>query len=227
MLGHPSFRAGLVRRDAEGVALLAEQRVAPVAGAHAPDQPLLRKMHDEAAVGREVAERVQAPDEVVAVAHVLQRHRSHARHDVHAGHHVGAVGDHHPDAAHRRAGGPHEVGDHPHRAAAHAAAEQPLEPLLALRGSHPVVGGPGLLARWRADEGELLGARHVGGVAAMQVAVRVGPRVQGEQGAVPHHVVDQAVVLRLRPVGPGDLRRAGQRGDLIHPLLDLTRETHG
>jgi len=50
VLGHPAFLARLRRRDAERVTLLAEERVAPVPGADAPDEPLLGEVHDEAPV---------------------------------------------------------------------------------------------------------------------------------------------------------------------------------
>src|SRR5207249_11222887 len=48
VLGEPAFLARLYARDAEREALLAEQRVAAVAGADRPDELLLRAMADEA-----------------------------------------------------------------------------------------------------------------------------------------------------------------------------------
>ena len=60
MLGQPAFAARLVRGDAQRVALLAEQRVAAVAGAVRLDRQLLGEMHDEAAFGVELADRMQA-----------------------------------------------------------------------------------------------------------------------------------------------------------------------
>ena len=50
--------------DAQREALLAQQGVAAVARADAPDQVVLREVHDEPPVGVEVADRVQAFDEV-------------------------------------------------------------------------------------------------------------------------------------------------------------------
>ena len=52
-------------RQAQRHALLAEQRVAAVARADRPDGVLLGEVHDEAAIGTEIAERVQAAREVV------------------------------------------------------------------------------------------------------------------------------------------------------------------
>ena len=45
-------------------------------------------------------------------------------------------------------------------------------------GIHPVIVRAGVLARARADEGEMLDARDVGGVRAMQITIRVGGRVE-------------------------------------------------
>jgi hypothetical protein len=70
VLGEPALLARLPGAEAEGVALLAEQRIAAIAGADAPDQALLGKMRDEAAVRREVAEGMSARDEVRAMTHV-------------------------------------------------------------------------------------------------------------------------------------------------------------
>ena len=136
----PSWRA-CDGGDAQGVALLAEQRVAAVARADAPDQLLLGEVQDEAAVGREVAEGVQARDEVVVAPHVLRCATCPTRVMMcMLADDVGAVGDHDADAAHRRARRAHEVRDHVHRAAAHRAAKQARGLRLRLGRRHPVVG---------------------------------------------------------------------------------------
>ena len=75
MLGQPALVAGHLRRDPQRVALLAQQRVAAVAGAVAPDRALLGEVGDVLGVvarPRHVglarvqggADRVQAADEV-------------------------------------------------------------------------------------------------------------------------------------------------------------------
>ena len=51
VLGEPAFLPRLGGGDAQRVALLAEQRVAAVAGPDAPDQPLLGEVQDEAPLG--------------------------------------------------------------------------------------------------------------------------------------------------------------------------------
>ena len=50
VLGEPAFGACLPAGDAQRVALLAEQRIAAVAGAEALDRQLFGEMHDEAAL---------------------------------------------------------------------------------------------------------------------------------------------------------------------------------
>jgi hypothetical protein len=75
------------------VTLLAEQRVAAVAGADALDREFFREVHDEAPIGAQIADRVQAFHERAVTLDPAQRRRAHARHDAHVGDDVGAVGD--------------------------------------------------------------------------------------------------------------------------------------
>ena len=100
VLGHPALAAGLPAGDPQRVALLAEQRVAAVAGAVALDLERLRKMHDEATFRIQLAGRVQAADEGAIAPDALERGRAHARHQLHAGRDIGAVSD--LDAAARK-----------------------------------------------------------------------------------------------------------------------------
>ncbi len=67
------------------------------------------KWHDEAALGAEVAERVQAAREIAVGARRASDRAadlSHARHDAHVEHDVGAVGDLDADLRDARSGGP-------------------------------------------------------------------------------------------------------------------------
>ncbi len=226
MLGEPALLAGLPGAKAEGMALLAEQGIATVPRADAPDELLLGEVQDEAVVGRQIAEGVQAGDEVVVAAHVLYRHLSHASHQVHARDDVGAVRDHDAHAGQRRAGRTHEIRDDVHGAAAHGAGEVAASPRLGIGGRHPVIGGPRVVLCPRADVGQLLGARHVGRMAAVQVTAGIGRLVQFEQRAVPQHQLDEPVVLRLRAVAPHRPFRTGEAGGIIHPFLDNARQRH-
>ena len=118
MLGHPAFLPAHPACQPQREALLAEQRVAAVAGADAPDQLLLGEVQDVARLGIEVADGVQARHELAAVLlERVHRHLAHARHDAHIGDDVGAIGDLDADLGVRRASGAHQVGDDVHRAA--------------------------------------------------------------------------------------------------------------
>src|SRR5262249_31689030 len=169
---------------------------------------------------------VEPRDEVVVSAHVVDGDLPHARHDVHTRHHVGAVRDHHAGTAALRASGAHEIGNHPHATRAHAALEIRAGLRLGLGGLHPVVGGASAVLLARADEGELLGACNVLGMAPMQVATGIGLLVQLEEGAVTQHVLHEPVVLLLGPVGPDHLARRGQGAGTLHPLLDDSGLAH-
>ena len=162
VLGEPALLARLPGAEAEGVALLAEQRVAAIARADAPDQALLGKMRDEAAVRREVAEGMRARDEVLAMTHVRERALSHPGHHVHARDDVGAVGDLTPTRL-TPSQPVHQIRDNVHGAPAH-------RPLSSRRRAdarppgQPVLGGPASStdgSRYR----ELFGARHVARIA--------------------------------------------------------------
>ena len=43
--------------------------------------------------------------------------------------------------------------------------------------------------------------------------------IERDQGAARQHLPNQAFVLRLRSVAPGDVLRTRDRGDLVDPLL--------
>ena len=141
VLRHPALIASHGAGDAQRETLFAEQGIAAVARAHAPDQFLLREVHDVAPHGVEVAEGMQSGHEIVGGAQAVLRDFAHARHDAHAGHHVGAVGDFHADFAERRLHRAHDVGNHVHGAAAHGAVQQHADFVLGAVGVHPVIGG--------------------------------------------------------------------------------------
>ena len=133
VLGHPALVAGHHAGDAEGVALLAEQRVAAVAGAEAPDRALLGEVDDVLGLAagpldvllarlERHADRVEGGDVVgVDLLHLAEDLGAHAGHHAHAGDDVGGVGD--LDAEHRPLGVEvaHDEGDDVHGPAPHAA----------------------------------------------------------------------------------------------------------
>ena len=143
VLGEPAFGARLPARDAQRMALLAEQRVAAVAGADRLDRELFREVHDEALLGIELADRVQAFDECrlraarsrfgTLALDALERRRAHARHDAHVGDDIRRIGDLDAAARDRRIDRAHAVRDHVHRAPAHRAFEQRIDFRVRLR----------------------------------------------------------------------------------------------
>ena len=107
---------------------------------------------------------------------------------------------------------PHEVGHHVHRPAPHRAVEEAAELAVGVLGGHPVVVRSGFLARRRTDEREVLDARDVARMGAMEVAARELLRIQRDQDALLDGVRREALLLLLGPVAPHDgvgLREAG------------------
>ena len=94
MLGQPALVTTHGRGDTQREAFFAEQRVAAVARADAPDGAGLGKVHDEATVRRQVAQGMQTGHPVAAARlDAVERDLTHAGHDAHIGHHVWTVGD--------------------------------------------------------------------------------------------------------------------------------------
>ena len=153
VLRQPAFLARLPACDTQGMAFLAQQRIAAVAGTVASDAQFFREMHDVAPLGIEFADRVHPLYEFALAFDPTKRLCAHACHQVHVHRNVGAV--RHLDAAarKRRVDRPHAIGNHVHHAVPHAALEQPVQqPMRIVRG-HPVIVGPRVLAIRRANEG--------------------------------------------------------------------------
>ena len=200
----------MVAGDAQREALLAEQRVAAVAGADAPDRVLLGEVHDEAALRARGRRASAGPGTKSSrAAELVEGGLAHARHDAHVGDDVGAVGDLDADLAERRAERAHDVRHDVHRPALHRARRR-AGPTLARAppaGAIQLLVGPASSRARLADEREVLGARDVVGVAAVQVAARGVLRVEALERAVREHVLDEAVrsrppSRRTRPPGP-------------------------
>ena len=185
VLGEPALVARHHAGDAQGVALLAEQRVAAVAGAEGPDRPLLGELHDVLGVvarprrrrpGRRLerhADRVQRRarsraassssirrSTLVPMRAITRIEAVTYAESVISTPNIGLLG---LEVAH------HERDD-VHRPALHAARVEVAHDGLHLVRVHPVVGGPAVLLVDRADVGAVLDARDVG---------RVGGRVEG------------------------------------------------
>ena len=220
VLGHPALVAGHDRRDPQREALLAEQRVAAVAGAVGPDLARLGEVDDVLVVGvarpRHVlprpaerrADRVHAGHVVAVVAERVERRLTHPGHDPHRDRHVRRVGQLHADVGDRRPDRTHRERDHVHRPAAHRALEQAVQQPAHLRGLAPVVRRAGVRLVGRADVRPVLHARHIAGVRPRKVGVRtLGVRQALERAAVDQHL-REPVVLLVGAVAPVDRRPA-------------------
>ena len=200
MLGEPALVAAEDGRDAQRQALLAEQRVAAVAAAVAPDRALLGEVHDVLHVGvarpRDVvlarrqrrADGVHARHERMVGAQHLDRGATHAGHDLHVHGDVGGVGDLHAELGEVGAERAHAERDHVHRAPAHAAVEQAVQDRLHLGRVHPVVGRTGVVGDARADERAILDAGDVARVGAGEKAVGPLVRIEPDERAGVDHL---------------------------------------
>ena len=139
----------------------------------------------------------------------------------HVEHHVGAVGDLHAAAGVGRIDRAHAVGHHVQRAALHAAVEQRVHLGVGFVRRHPVVVRAGVFRVGRADEGQVLDARHVAGMRAGEVAVGEGLLVERREFLARDQLVAQPRGLGRRAITPVDAVRLCQRGDAGYPGCDI------
>ena len=231
MLGEPALVAGHHRGDAQGVALLAQQGVAAVAGAVGPDLAVFREVDDvldrRCRARRRPARPAPAALPTVCTAGTkkpsspscVERGLAHAGHDPHRDHDVGAVGDLDAERADLRAERAHAEGHDVHRAAAHAAVEQARSGRRASRsGSSQLLVGPASSGSFGADEGAALDAGDVlgigGGVEGVGALLGIEPfqrarRRPSRRSARSHSSSEPS--HQMHAVG------LGERGDLARP----------
>ena len=232
VLGQPALVATHHGGDPKRIALLAQQGVAAVARAVAPDGPLLGEVDDVLDVvagprdvldpGRQGhPDGVQSGHEVrVRALHGLHDLSAHPGHDLHGDRHVGRVGD---LDAELRGGGvdvSHAEGNDVHGAPHHAAVVQLGQDGLHLSGIHPVVGGAGVVLVDGADEGGVLDAGNVVGIGAGVDGSRLLVRIQSHEGAGLHEFFHETLVLLVGAVEEMDGAGIGQGRYLLHPLDD-------
>ncbi len=221
VLGHPALPAGLVAGDAEAQALLAQQGVAAIPAAHAPDRIVLREVADEPVVHRQVGLAMHAAGEVVAIAQLLPDVLAHPRHDPHGQHHVEAVSQLHGQLAEGAARLAHDKRHDVHRAALVRAVEEAAElPVRLVRG-HPVVRRPGLLLRRRADERQVLRAGHIVLGGPVEQAAGQFLLVELLEIARLERLGRQTLLLVFAAVAPVDPVRLDHLGHLVDPGLDV------
>ena len=218
VLGEPALRARLPARDAKRMAFLSEQCVAAIARAEALDFQRLRKVHDEAALGIEFPDRVQALDEGAVAGDPRERGRTHPRHELHVRRDVGAVRDLHPAARVGRVDRAHAVGNDVHRPPAHGAGEQRVHLAAGGRRRHPVIVGTRVFLIVSTNKSQVLDTGDVRCIRAVQVAARKSRFVELEQVAGGDHQPDQFAEFGLGAVAPVNLVGARVRGDLHDPM---------
>ncbi len=230
VLRQPTFITSHGGSDAQGKALLAEQRIATVATAIAPDLTRLGEVNDVLLLVagpshillpflQRCSHGVHAGDDALfAFVDDLEDRLPDAGHNTHVHHRVGGIRDLNTDLRDGRIERPHAVGQHIHRAPFHAAIEETAELLLHRIRVHPVVGGARSIFGIRADEGALLDARDIAGIRLGVIAARPLLLIQFDEGATRHHLLAQAIVFGLGAVHPVDAVRLAKGGHFFHPL---------
>ncbi len=229
VFGEPAAVARHDRGDAQGVALLAEQGVAAIAGAIGPDLPGLGEMDDvlglvagpgdvRLARRQRRAQGVDRGHEEAVFTDRVQGLLAHAGHHPHGDGDIGAVGDLDAQGGDLRADRAHGEGHHIHGAAAHAALEQAVQGLAHLGGRDPVVGRPGVDFILGADEGPALHPGHVLRIGGGVEGVRALRRIEAFQGAGGDQLVGEPGPFGLGAVAPMHAVRLGQRRHFAHPL---------
>ena len=155
---------------------------------------------------------------VAIVAEPLDRNFAHARHDAHAENDIFRIGNFETDFRERRIGRAHNVGNDEHGASAHRAFQHCLQLQVHLRRLRPVIGRTGFLFCRCANESELLDARDVVRIRAMQIRVRNLLLIQLDQHILLKRLLNEKFVLAIGPVTPENIFRLGQQLDLMHPI---------
>jgi hypothetical protein len=217
VLGQPALRLGHPAGQAERQAFLAEQGISAIARPDRPDGVLGREVHDEAAIGAQVAERVQAPGEHRIGRQVVQGDRAHAGHDPHVQHDVLAVGDLDARLGEAGTGHAHEERHDIERAAPHRTGEERRQFGLRVGRQHPVVVRPDLLGTVRANEREVFGSRHVVRRAPMEVAAGQTRLIERDELAGRQALRHEAVAFGFGSVAVDDGVGGSELGYLIHP----------
>ena len=166
---------------------------------------------------------MQAAVEVVRRRRASSRaHVAHARHDPHVEDDVDAVGD--LDADLRVIGdpsGPHDVRDDVHRAALHRARRRACP---AWRRRRPAPSscwsGPASSLVGVQMKVQVLDARDVVGVGAVQVAAGELLRVERDEHPGGHGLLGEVLVLVFRAVDPHHVVGLGHGRDLVDPLQE-------
>ena len=229
MLGEPAFVASHHRSNAKRKAFLAQQRIAAVARAIAPDLARLGEVHDvlvlpvarpwHVALARRQrrTDRVNARDEFAIAPERLDHRTAHARHDAHAGRDVRAVGQLDADVRDMTADRPHRKRHHVQCPPAHAALEESRERCPHFGGRDPVVRRAGVVFALAAYERAILDPRDVGRIRTREVAAWTFRGIELDDCSGGDHFRAQALVFFGRATAPDDAVGTRSFGHLAHP----------
>ena len=162
-------------------------------------------MANVAPLNVEVRLGMEPAGEVVRTAQVLEGHLAHAGHDPHIERDIDAVGHLDADLAEARARGSHEKGDDVHRPPLHGAGVNFGESIVRFRRSHPVIVRPGSVFFLGANEGEVLCARDVIVVAAMEIATGQLFLIQRDELPGENRCFHEPLTLLIGSVAPDDI----------------------
>ena len=231
MLGEPALVAAHHRRDAQREALLAEQRVAAVARAEAPDLARFGKVDDvlvstdcTATARRCAPARSGAPTEcthgtnapsVPSTSYTARPIRVMMR-MLTTTYGLSVIST--PMCAIGLPSGPIENGTTYIVRPRMQPSKSPSQRRAHLRGRHPVVRRPRVFLALAADERAVLDARDVGRVRAREEAVRAAAADRADAASRGDHLVAQPLVFGIAAVAPDDPRRAESDPRSAHPV---------
>ena len=139
MLCHPALFPAEPACNSKRKALLAQEHVSAVARSDRPDRVILREMANEALLGIKLAFGMQALHEIRRIAKHIHGNLPHSRHNSHIQNNINAVGYFNADLAEFRESGTHDIRNHVHRSALHAALKEGSELCVSRALLHPVV----------------------------------------------------------------------------------------
>jgi hypothetical protein len=220
VLCEPSFVASERTSDSKRETLLAQQRIAAVAAADGDDRVVLWEMTNEPALGIHVERAMNSAIEIIRCAELRERGGTHPRHDSHVQRNVDAIGQLDADLRERRPNRSHHVRHHVHRAPAHRSVEPSAQPRVGLGRVGPIVGRAGFFAGGSADERQLLGARDVVRVGAMNITTGTIFLIKRDENSGIDSFLREAISLGLGAVAPHDRVWPGQHCDFLDPIAE-------
>ena len=171
--------------------------------------------------GFKLADRMQSLHELAVARDAIERRATHARHQLHVEHDVGAVGDLDSATRERRIDRPHAIRNDVKRAPLHAAGEQGIHFGMRLLRGKPRIVRSGIFPLSGAHVGDVLDACHVRGIRAIQIASRKALGIERQQLFARHQLAGERLIFGLAPVAPVNLLRLCKPCDFLDPGRDV------